>query len=78
MKLTKGISQKATEPEDKTTYVQQQKKLIESSLKQKLQHEATEQADQQTWKNLRSGLRVRNIINAKRMHEVKCKATNVE
>lgn len=35
-------------------------------------------ADNEAWKNLRSGLRVRTIIHAKRMHEVKCKATNVE
>ena len=32
-----------------------------------------EKVENLTWKHLRAGIRVRTIMNSKRMHEVKCK-----
>lgn len=32
-----------------------------------------EQLENLTWKHLRAGIRIRTIMNSKRMHEVKCK-----
>lgn len=37
-----------------------------------------EKLENLTWKHLRAGIRVRTIMNSKRMHEVKCKVQNVE
>lgn len=34
--------------------------------------------DKETWKQLRSGLRIKNIIASKRMQDQKCKASNFE
>lgn len=87
MKMTKGISEvnRAAEKLSETASslnqsgIERHVKLLKANIeRKKATGNKDEQVDNLTWKHLRAGIRVRTIMNSKRMHEVKCKVQNVE